>query len=140
MIENIFTKNVGYYKPFHHPPRPTATHYNQKNTHHQSPPTKTNPLLPKKYPEPLTTTQNMLTTIQRHTKSTHHHPSPLTIKSHHLPKPTTPQNISATTHHHHPSPKKKPPLPTTTPNIYSITHNIPTTTHHHPIYNHHHPN
>ena len=131
----------------HDPPRPTTTkkipttnlhhpkqtHYYPKNTqNHLSP--------PKKYQLPLTTTQNMLTTIQRHTKSTHHHPSPLTIKSHHLPKPTTPQNISATTHHHHPSPKKKPPLPTTTPNIYSITHNIPTTTHHHPIYNHHHPN
>ena len=131
----------------HDPPRPTTTkkipttnlhqpkqtHYYPKNTqNHLSP--------PKKYQLPLTTTQNMLTAIQRHTKSTHHHPSPLTIKSHHLPKPTTPQNISATTHHHHPSPKKKPPLPTTTPNIYSITHNIPTTTHHHPIYNHHHPN
>ena len=114
----------------HHPKQ---THYYPKNTqNHLSP--------PKKYQLPLTTTQNMLTTIQRHTKSTHHHPSPLTIKSHHLPQPTTPQNISATTHHHHPSPKKKPPLPTTTPNIYSITHNIPTTTHHHPIYNHHHPN
>ena len=131
----------------HDPPRPTTTKkilttnlHHPKQTHYY-PKNTQNHLSPlKKYQLPLTTTQNMLTTIQRHTKSTHHHPSPLTIKSHHLPKPTTPQNISATTHHHHPSPKKKPPLPTTTPNIYSITHNIPTTTHHHPIYNHHHPN
>ena len=132
MIENIFTKNVGYYKPFHHPPRPTAIHYNQKNTHHQSPPPKTNPVLPKKYPEPPITTQKIPTTTHHHPKYAHHHPTP--HKKYPPPPITTHNKIPppATTHH---SPKyiryHSPPPP--------ITQEKTTITYHHPKYILYHP-
>ena len=132
MIENIFTKNVGYYKPFHHPPRPTATHYNQKNTHHQSPPTKTNPLLPKKYPEPPITTQKIPTTTHHHPKYAHHHPTP--HKKYPPPPITTHNKIPPPAKTHH-SPKyiryHSPPPP--------ITQEKTTITYHHPKYILYHP-